>query len=178
MKKFKILICSLIALILLGAFAAIFLLPEYTPAADPPDNEAPEVTRRVLADDEYTTEISRITYDGNEVGVRVVNDAQELTNYPKYSEKGPLNDYLMRYVAEDLELLSKTLILFEITEGSGSIEHNIKQPAINSSGKLEINIERISPEVGTCDMAQHLVVIEINKSLGITKADDVIVNIN
>lgn len=53
------------------------------------------------------------------------------------------------------------LITFSVTEGSGSIRHEIRGIGEDNV----IHLTRYVPEVGTCDMAQYTIVIEVPKAL-------------
>ena len=59
----------------------------------------------------------------------------------------------------------KDLIIVLIEETSGSIRHEIKSIEGNADKKYEVTINRMMPEVGTCDMAQWHLLIEIPKNV-------------
>lgn len=55
-----------------------------------------------------------------------------------------------------------TLLLIYVGEGSGSIRHKVWN-VTRKGQKLNVEIERIVPEVGTCDMAGWLITVELRK---------------
>ena len=59
----------------------------------------------------------------------------------------------------------KDLIIVLIEETSGSIRHEIKSIVGNADKKYEVTINRMMPEVGTCDMAEWYLLIEIPKNV-------------
>lgn len=54
----------------------------------------------------------------------------------------------------------KNLVVVHLTEGSGSIRHEVQSVAISEDGRLEVSIDVIYPAVGTCDMAEWCILIE------------------
>ena len=56
------------------------------------------------------------------------------------------------------------LVFVLLEEGSGSIRHEVTGSTISSDGNLGIYIKRIVPEVGTCDMAQWHIILEMSKA--------------
>ncbi len=68
------------------------------------------------------------------------------------------------------------LILVLLQEGSGSTRHKITGVGKNSDNKLEIKIETMSPEVGTCDMALWHILIDVDREIDDEK--NIIVNLN
>jgi len=55
-----------------------------------------------------------------------------------------------------------TLLFMYVGEGSGSIRHKVLK-VTRKGQKLNVEIERIVPEVGTCDMAGWLIAVELKK---------------
>ncbi|MBR4072496.1 MAG: hypothetical protein IKK24_01020, partial [Clostridia bacterium] len=55
------------------------------------------------------------------------------------------------------------LVLIVIEEGSGSTRHNVNNIRVDTDGKFYVDVSSIVPEVGTCDMAQWHIIIEIAK---------------
>lgn len=55
-----------------------------------------------------------------------------------------------------------TLLFMYVGEGSGSIRHKVLN-VTRKGQKLNVEIERIVPEVGTCDMAGWLIAVELKK---------------
>lgn len=68
------------------------------------------------------------------------------------------------------------LVLVLLEEGSGSIRHNVAKVERSEDGKLHMDIQKRVPEVGTEDMAQWHIFIEIGKEYDVSSAADVIIN--
>ncbi len=56
----------------------------------------------------------------------------------------------------------KALVIVLLTESSGSIRHKVTNVSVKD-GIMEIKIERVVPEIGTCDMAGWHVLVETEK---------------
>lgn len=78
----------------------------------------------------------------------------------------------------DVYFEDQILIIVLLEEGSGSNHHAVKKVAGTADGKLVIEIERIVPEVGTCDMAEWHLLIEPEPNISLADESDVIVNIS
>lgn len=75
----------------------------------------------------------------------------------------------------------QNLVLIVLEEGSGSIRHEITdvRPHSNDDGSLDgwdITVDRIVPEVGTADMAQWHLLLEVQMGDVIQSDDDVWIN--
>ena len=75
----------------------------------------------------------------------------------------------------------QNLVLIVLEEGSGSIRHEITdvRPHSNENGALvgwDITINRIVPEVGTDDMAQWHLLLEVQMGAVIKNDDDIWIN--
>ena len=69
-----------------------------------------------------------------------------------------LIDAIEKY--DDSWFSSHKLLVVVLEEGSGSIRHTVAE--VNGLG---VTIQREIPEVGTCDMAQWHILIEVDKDL-------------
>lgn len=67
------------------------------------------------------------------------------------------------------------LLMVLLEEGSGSNRHNIENIKIDTNGKLFVNIDTLVPFMGTCDMANWHILIELEKDLNIKSEADVTV---
>ena len=67
-----------------------------------------------------------------------------------------------KYSTEFFE--SNFLLFIILEEGSGSVRHRVEN-VVPTNGSLSVNITRIIPEIGTADMAQWHIVLELDKSL-------------
>lgn len=82
---------------------------------------------------------------------------------------------------DDAYFERQNLVLIVLEEGSGSIRHEITdvRPHSNENGALvgwDITIKRIVPEVGTDDMAQWHLLLEVQMGDVIKADDDVWIN--
>lgn len=59
------------------------------------------------------------------------------------------------------------LLFILLEEGSGSIRHEITGVFRSGAGRFDICVDTITPEVGTCDMAQGHIILELDKAMGI-----------
>ena len=57
------------------------------------------------------------------------------------------------------------LVFVLLEEGSGSVRHEVTGSTISSDGELGIYIKTISPEVGTCDMAEWHIILEMSNAV-------------
>lgn len=126
--------------------------------------------------------------DGKYPIVKIIRSVEELNTY--YNEnKGKYNlerrtdpstdstigflDACDEYNADYFE--NRILIMVLLEEGSGSIRHNVDSVKYGSDGKLYIDIEKSSTEVGTCDMALWHILIEPESNITIAAESDVVV---
>ena len=65
------------------------------------------------------------------------------------------------------------LVCVLVEEGSGSIRHEVTGSTISSDGTLAIHIQRKVPEVGTCDMAQWHIILEMSKEVKVKDSGSV-----
>lgn len=70
----------------------------------------------------------------------------------------PFYSEIMRRPASFFE--NSAIVSFVLVEGSGSIGHRIE--SVDADGN--INITRFLPEIGTADMAQYFVILELDNS--------------
>ncbi len=68
---------------------------------------------------------------------------------------------------------SKYLILVLLEEGSGSTRHEVTAVTAQPDGTLAVSIRTIVPEVGTCDMAQWHILLELDRGALVESADQV-----
>ena len=57
------------------------------------------------------------------------------------------------------------LVFVLLEEGSGSVRHEVTGSTISSDDELGIYIKTISPEVGTCDMAEWHIILEMSNAV-------------
>lgn len=108
--------------------------------------------------------------------ITVVKSVSELEQYLKADADDNLQDACSKYDSEYFE--KQVLILYRISEGSGSTRHNVK--SLISKGVMEgdaignrlfIEIERLRAEIGTCDMAEWYILIEPEAGFDIDEED-------
>ena len=107
--------------------------------------------------------------------VRLIRSAEDLNKY--YEETKDLydlghrgdpaadstigfSDACKRYDDRFFETHSLVLVLLE--ESGGSNRHKVTAVRQNAEGKLTVDIETIIPEIGTCDMAQWHIFVEVD----------------
>ena len=120
--------------------------------------------------------------------VKIIRSVDELNSYynenkEKYSlerREDPASDSTIgfldacdKYNAEYFEKQILVMVLLE--EGSGSVRHNVDNVKYGSDGKLYVSIRRDVPEVGTADMAEWHILIEMKKDVIVASESDVIV---
>lgn len=69
----------------------------------------------------------------------------------------------------------KMLIMVLVEHGSGSIRDEVTKVELAENGSLQVSIQQIVPEVGTCDMAEWHILIELDAGIDVD-AEDVVVN--
>jgi len=118
--------------------------------------------------DSAAVQYVRTQYTGNlgAPAVTVIKSLDELKNFGAanngHSKNGgsylPENDfaYAVEKYTDDF-FVENYLVFVEVSEGSGSIRHEVG--SITNSG--DITIKRIFPEIGTDDMAQWVIIIEL-----------------
>lgn len=102
---------------------------------------------------------------GNDL-VEVIESLDELNAYyeqnkDKYGFNDTWVDATADYTAEWFE--GNVLVMAKLIEGSGSISHEVT--GVKKSGNnISVSIKRITPEIGTCDMAGWHVMMGISKA--------------
>lgn len=154
------------------------------------NTNTPKLTAGIVNDARYTAKILSINYfePAEDIPLTVIKTRAELENFPLKANNDPTphpeyytvpkNQYLdslFSHCSEDF-FKKKMLIFFSCTSGSGSITHSVEGLEITENGKLIINFNTNIPESGTCNMAKRLIVIEIEKAVGITNATEVAIN--
>ncbi|MGI6608494.1 MAG: hypothetical protein ACOX1F_05915 [Erysipelotrichaceae bacterium] len=115
--------------------------------------------------------------------VKIIRSAEELNKYyQENKDKYNLNDksdssmgflnVIDKYDEDYFK--NQALIIILLEENSGSNRHSVKN-ITSEDGMLVINIERTVPEIGTCDMAQWHILIEIKSDIGVISESDIAV---
>ena len=132
-------------------------------------------------------------HDGREYPVaEVVSSKEELDEYyDKYKDEYSLDrsgslsggeiggflDACAEYGEEFFE--EKSLVMIILEEGSGSVRHEVKSVLHYAAhGYLTVNVKRLVPEAGTCDMAEWHIILSVDKEYVPAEADDVVVLID
>ena len=110
--------------------------------------------------------------------VVIIRSAEELNRYYEANKDtfdlernpDPGSDYTTGFLDAcdkyDAEYFEKGYLVFVLLEeGSGSIRHEVEESTISSDGELGIYIKTISPEVGTDDMAEWHIILEMSKAV-------------
>ncbi len=94
----------------------------------------------------------------------IIKDAAQLKAYCEAEGLGINEEFIKATEKYTEEFFTDNLLFIaHIEEGSGSNTHKISK-VLNTEDKTNVYIETITPEVGTCDMAYHRIVIEMKKS--------------
>lgn len=129
------------------------------------------------------------SYDGNNDNLLWITSVEELNDYyeqnkDKYyleSVENPSSDQTIGFVDavkkyDEAFFEKNDLILVVLEESSGSNRHEVTSVDLFASLLnrvayfIQPNIKRIVPEVGTCDMANWHIIIEIDKEYGMGSA--------
>lgn len=79
----------------------------------------------------------------------------------------------------DSEYFKKGYLVFVLLEeGSGSIRHEVTGSTISSDGELGVYIDLITPEVGTADMAEWHIILEMSNAVTVKDENAVQVYLN
>lgn len=90
----------------------------------------------------------------------IIDSVEELTEYIETESESRMSKYVEYCNADFFE--GNSLVLVLISEGSGSVSHNLKDVKINED-VIDVTVKRKVPEIGTCDMAECTVMFEISK---------------
>ncbi len=94
----------------------------------------------------------------------IISTEDALKTYNENTTLGINEDFVKATEKYTEEFFTKNLLFIaHLEEGSGSNTHKVSK-VINTGDKTNVYIETITPEVGTCDMAYHRIVIELKKS--------------
>ena len=130
--------------------------------------------------------VQYIRTDGSEEAfpkVRILRSAEELNRYyeanrdtyylERREETVGFLDACDQYDAAYFEKGYLVFVLLE--EGSGSVRHEVSDVRVSSDGELAVYIKTITPEVGTCDMAQWHIILELSRDVMAESTADVAV---
>lgn len=94
----------------------------------------------------------------------VLKNTGELENYCKEKQMGINDDFLNAVKSyDDAFFEDNALFIAHLEEGSGSNTHEVKK-VIKSGSDINVYIDTITPDAGTCDMAYHRILLEIKRS--------------
>ena len=106
--------------------------------------------------------------------VKVIHSENEMNRYLKNEThmSEALAEACSKY--DESYFQSQLLIIVLLEEGSGSIRHEVEKVGMDGDKSI-IDITRIVPEVGTCDMAYWHVLIEPESGAAVESAEDIII---
>lgn len=94
----------------------------------------------------------------------IISSSDEMESYRKLTQNGINEDFLKATEKYTEEFFRESLLFIaHIEEGSGSNTHKVSK-VISTEKKTNVYIETITPEVGTCDMAYHRIIVELKKT--------------
>lgn len=67
------------------------------------------------------------------------------------------------------------LVLVLLEEGSGSVSHAVEKVGLDDTGKMRVDIHREVPEVGTADMAEWHIILELSREDLVDSRDAVLI---
>lgn len=119
--------------------------------------------------------------------VRLIRSLEELNDYYKDNKEtfwlernpDPASDATIGFLDacdryDEAFFESSYLVFVLLEEGSGSVRHEVTKVE-QCSGQIAVNIDSIVPEIGTCDMAEWHVILELNKTAEVGTESDVMV---
>lgn len=104
----------------------------------------------------------------------IIRSRQELDSYiSQCVEQHEYNQWGKSFkdackVYDDAYFQERILVLVLLEEGSGSIRHKVTNVYTDDEGYLNIKINVIIPQIGTCDMAYWHIFVEPDKDVDIT----------
>ena len=149
------------------------------------DNPEPPAADPVKYDAQYIR--TNACHEGTEYpAARIIRSVEELNAYYNTNKnKFDLERHDQVYTDSTIGFLdacdkyneayfeNQILVMVLLEEGSGSNRHEVDSVKASSDGKLYVDISSIVPEVGTCDMAQWHILIELEASVDITSESNV-----
>jgi len=170
-------------------------LPESPLTISPQQTDSTQITGSDNGDTDLQWAAQYIRTDGGMDGIfpsiRIIHSLQELKDY-----------YNTWHAVFDLERKDKVysdttvgfldacdqynenffeknyLIFVLLEEGSGSIRHGIRSITQTVDKKIAISIDRKVPEVGTCDMAQWHIILELSRDALVEETIDTVLYID
>lgn len=168
--------------------------PDTPPVAVPPGNTG-SIVETTDTEVEWCARYIR-TNGGYEAGVlypcvMLIHSLQELeAYYSKWHEDFDLEHKEAVYPDTTIGFLDACdsydgaffeenyLVFVLLEEGSGSIRHEVRSVSLTSDDQIGISIDRKVPEVGTDDMAQWHIILELSRDVLIEQSMDIIVYID
>lgn len=123
--------------------------------------------------------------------VHIIRSVEELTAYYEANKEtfylgrneNPASDSTIGFLDacdkyDEAFFESKYLLFVLLEEGSGSIRHKVTRVQQLPGNQLSVNIDTITPEIGTEDMAQWHIILELDKAPEEVRESDVQVYLN
>ena len=143
-------------------------------------------------DAEIEFKVQYIRTDGYHEGikypiVKIIRSVDELNNYYEANkalynlegyDDGPKGFLAAIDKYDDAYFKNQILIIVLLEEGSGSNRHKVNKITLLDDETLLINIERIIPYIGTCDMAQWHILIEPKAEVNVADESEITVIID
>lgn len=147
-------ILALVLLVALGVF-----LPGCVPASGPAEPEVPEAREAAFIAQYIRT--NGYHEDVEYPVVTVIRTREELEAYREANaDRYDLSQWDVSERYDEAYFESNALLLVLLEEPSGSNRHEVRSVLLLDDG-MEIGIDRILPEIGTTDMAEWHIFIEI-----------------
>ena len=112
----------------------------------------------------------------NNFNSRVIGSTKGFADFIKEVEQqknwNNKQDFLSQLQSESINFEKYNLLLYRLTEGSGSVALSPQAPEYTSDNQITVKIDRVAPEVGTADMAYYVLAYKFDKNYPIVIFDD------
>ena len=185
-KKWILPICMICGAVLCLAFVAFWISKDEKKGKLPNegygsnihlDNPEPPEADPVNFDAQYIR--TNACHEGTEYpSAKIIRSVEELNAYynankGKFDLEHGFLDACDKY--DEVYFENQLLVMVLLEEGSGSNRHEVASVKASSDGTLYVDISSIVPEVGTCDMAQWHILVELDAGVDIASESDVVV---
>lgn len=149
--------------------APMFDLPVFTSPTSPgntqgPPSDAEEPYAYLDFEAAYVKTTQPSTCD-DYPAIHLITSVEELADfcasrYREYIAFEGVNEQALNY--DEAYFENKSLIILMLEEGSGSVRHNVVNVDMYANNVVNIELERIVPEIGTCDMAYWYIFVDVS----------------
>lgn len=132
-----------------------------------PPNDS-EIPYMYLDFEAHYLRASDFTAPGEYPATHLIRSVEDMTAFctayaPEYQPSGQLKEHVQKYGPEYFDC--KSLIVLMLLETSGSVRHHVANVAMYSNNVVNVELERIVPEIGTDDIACWYIFVEVDAQL-------------